>query len=72
MLISGKAEEWSTEDLTVDIVLIYQGDNVYSPTDVGIYIQRIFFQYIAISLIVNLSNFNSNMLQMLTVFHMTI
>ena len=37
-LISGKAEEWSTEDLTVDIVLIYRGDNVYSPTDVGIYI----------------------------------
>ena len=39
MLISGKAEEWSMEDLTVDVLLIYRGDNVYSPMDVGTYIQ---------------------------------
>ena len=42
-LISGKAEEWSTEDLTVDILLIYRGDNVYSPTDVGTYIHTKLF-----------------------------
>ena len=42
-LISGKAEEWSTEDLTVDILLIYRGDNVYSPMDVGTYIHTKLF-----------------------------
>ena len=34
-LISGKADEWSTEDLNTDILLLYRGDNVYWPTDVG-------------------------------------
>ena len=34
-LISGKADEWSTEDLNTDILLLYRGDNVYCPTDVG-------------------------------------
>ena len=34
-LISGKAEEWSTEDLQTDILMIYRGDNQYEPTDVG-------------------------------------
>ena len=28
-LISGKADEWSTEDLNTDILLLYRGDNVY-------------------------------------------
>ena len=37
-LISGKGEEWSTDNnQAVDILLIYKGDNIYMPTDVGIY-----------------------------------
>ena len=37
-LISGKGEEWSTDDnQAVDILLIYKGDNMYTETDVGIY-----------------------------------
>ena len=36
-LISGKSEEWSTEDMAVDILLLYKGDNLFSPTDVGTY-----------------------------------
>ena len=36
--ISGKGEEWSTDNnQAVDILLIYKGDNIYMPTDVGIY-----------------------------------
>ena len=38
-LLSAKAEEWSTEtNMAVDILLLYKGDNVYCPTDVGTYI----------------------------------
>ena len=38
-LLSGKADEWSTEmNMAVDILLLYKGDNVYCPTDVGTYI----------------------------------
>ena len=37
-LISGKGEEWSTDNnQAVDILLIYKGDNIYTLTDVGIY-----------------------------------
>ena len=37
-LISGKGEEWSTDNnQAVDILLIYKGDNIYTPMDVGIY-----------------------------------
>ena len=35
-LVSGKAEEWNAEDIADDILLIYHGDNLYTPTDVGI------------------------------------
>ena len=39
ILLSGKAEEWSTEtNMAVDILLLYKGDNIYCPTDVGTYI----------------------------------
>ena len=34
-LVSGKGEEWKTDDVEDDIVLLYNGNNVYSPTDVG-------------------------------------
>ena len=34
-LISRKADKWSTEDINTDILLLYRGDNVYAPTDVG-------------------------------------
>ena len=37
MLISGKAEEWKAEDIADDIIVIYRGDNQFTPTDVGIY-----------------------------------
>ena len=37
-LISGKGEEWSTDNnQAVDILLIYKGNNINTPTDVGIY-----------------------------------
>ena len=36
-LVSGKGEEWKTDDVADDIVLLYKGDNKYSPTDVGTY-----------------------------------
>ena len=37
-LISGKGEEWSTDNnQAVDILLICKGDNIYTLTDVGIY-----------------------------------
>ena len=37
-LVSGKCDEWKVDDITDDIVLLYKGDNVYMPMDVGIYI----------------------------------
>ena len=37
MLISGKAEEWKAKDIADDIIVIYHGDNQFTPTDVGIY-----------------------------------
>ena len=37
LLVSGKGEEWKTDDVANDIVLLYKGDNKYSPIDVGTY-----------------------------------
>ena len=36
-LVSGKAEKWCTDEGEGEdsIVLVYKGDNVYAPTDVG-------------------------------------
>ena len=34
-LICGKGEEWSTEDVATDLLVVCNGDNKYSPTDVG-------------------------------------
>ena len=34
-LISGKGEEWSTQDMAVDILLVYKGESAFAPTDVG-------------------------------------
>ena len=42
-LISGKAEEWSTLDMQTDILLVYKGENLYAPTDVGTYLSLIYF-----------------------------
>ena len=37
-LISGKSDEWSTTtDGDTEILLLYNGDNKYTPTEVGIY-----------------------------------
>ena len=45
-LLSGKADEWkAVEDTGDDIILVYKGDNQYSPTDVGTYLS-IFCLYI--------------------------
>ena len=52
-LISGKAEEWSTEDLQTDILMIYRGDNQYEPTDVGTYFFIILFFPLNISTIIS-------------------
>ena len=38
MLISGKAEEWKAKDIADDIIVIYHGDNQFTPIDVGIYL----------------------------------
>ena len=47
-LLSGKADEWKVvEDTGDDIILIYKGDNQYSPTNVGTYLS-IFCLYIYI------------------------
>ena len=40
ILVSGKGEEWSSEEGDAtngdeQIVLVYKGENVYTPTDVG-------------------------------------
>ena len=37
-LISGKPDEWNTLDMAYVIVLVYKGDNIYAPTDVGTYL----------------------------------
>ena len=34
-LISRKGDEWSTQDMAVDILLVYKGDSVFAPTNVG-------------------------------------
>ena len=34
-LISAKGDEWSTQDMAVDILLVYKGDSAFVPTDVG-------------------------------------
>ena len=35
-LLRGKAEEWATApNMAVDILILYRGDNIYCPTDVG-------------------------------------
>ena len=35
-LISGKGDTWSTEtNMKTDILLIYKGQNIYTPMDVG-------------------------------------
>ena len=39
-IVSGKGEEWKAEDVADDIVVIYKGDNLYCPTDVGIYLSN--------------------------------
>ena len=39
-IVSGKGEEWKAEDVADDIVVIYKGDNLYFPTDVGIYLSN--------------------------------
>ena len=44
-LISGKADEWNTLDMAYDIVLVYKGDNIYAPTDVGTYLFVCSFKY---------------------------
>ena len=37
-LISGKSEEWSTTaDGDTEILIMYNGENKYTPTEVGIY-----------------------------------
>ena len=35
-LVSRKCDEWKVDDFVNDIVLLYKGDNIYMPTDVGI------------------------------------
>ena len=45
-LLSGKADEWKVvEDTGDNIILVYKGDNQYSPTNVGTYLS-IFCLYI--------------------------
>ena len=36
-LVSAKGEEWKTDDVANNIVLLYKGKKKYSPTDVGTY-----------------------------------
>ena len=55
-LVSGKGEEWSSEegdatDGDDQIVLVYKGENVYAPTDVGTYHAVVFLTSNDITLI---------------------
>ena len=36
-MVSGKGDEWKAQDTSDDIVVIYRGDNNFTPTDVGTY-----------------------------------
>ena len=36
MLMSGKCDEWRVDDVADDIMILYKGDHLYAPMDVGI------------------------------------
>ena len=42
-MVSVKGDEWKAQDTSDDIVVIYHGDNNFTPTDVGTYL--FFFRY---------------------------
>ena len=45
-LVSGKGDEWKTDDVEDSIVLLYKGDYQFAPTDVGTYLKIISIMYL--------------------------